>query len=532
MFNNRYDPDNFEASQKLKVLRWSAKSHGEAWAVNISGDSRFVVAAFEDGTIRWYEAKDGKEVLAFFPHADQKRWVAWTPEGYYTASPGGEELIGWHLNQGKDKEARFIPNSQLYDVFYRPDIVQAKFRGEDISGLITLTAKEALKNPPPEVAFTRAPSSSSATKEKVCYKITSTGGGIGEVRLFQNGKLVKSDGFYREAVAKREDKIMLASNDSETTTRAIRALKLIKGESQVQILKSKGNLVEECQEIDVIPGENELGVVAFNAQNTVQSSMGASKFMSNRASEAPHLYILGIGIDQYTDDSVNLKYATKDALDFQGLMKEKSGTLFASENIHLVPLSNAQASKENILKQIDALAAKVKPWDSFILFVASHGVMLGSQYYLVSSSYDGSSDLKHLISSNEIVELSKKIRALNQLYVLDTCHAGGVDNIVSGLYDARMSVLAKKMGLHIYASAGGLQEALDGYQGNGLFTHTLLASMKLANQTDGNHDGKVSVLELGQSAKDKTSAISKQIGHPQIPTMIHFGRDVPLFNAR
>jgi hypothetical protein len=47
--------------------------------------------------------------------------------------------------------------------------------------------------------------------------------------------------------------------------------------------------------------------------------------------------------------------------------------------------------------------------------------------------------------------------------------AGGVDNIVSGLYDARMSVLAKKMGLHIYASAGSVQTALDGYQGNGLY---------------------------------------------------------------
>jgi hypothetical protein len=26
--------------------------------------------------------------------------VAWTPGSYYAASPGGEDLIGWHVNRG------------------------------------------------------------------------------------------------------------------------------------------------------------------------------------------------------------------------------------------------------------------------------------------------------------------------------------------------------------------------------------------------------------------------------------------------
>ena len=43
---------------------------------------------------------------------------------------------------GKEKEPNFITNGQLYDVFYRPDIVQAKFRGDDISKLISISATE------------------------------------------------------------------------------------------------------------------------------------------------------------------------------------------------------------------------------------------------------------------------------------------------------------------------------------------------------------------------------------------------------
>jgi WD40 repeat protein len=507
-------------------LVWKVPAPGNVRSVNLSRSKPYVVAAMGDGTIRWYRISDGQEVLALFAQPELDRWVMWTPEGYYDASPGGESLIGWHLNQGKDKEARFIPNSQLYDVFYRPDIVQAKFKGEDIAGLVTLTAEQALQAPPPEVVLTKVPGTSPSAREQLCYRITSTGGGIGEVRVFQNGKLVKSDGFYRDAVARREDQLKLAAVDSGSVTRSLRALKLKQADLPNLPAGNKGNVVEECQPIEPIAGDNDLGVVAFNAQNTVQSGMAAARFVSTRPPETPHLHILAIGIDQFADQSANLKFAGKDARDFLEIVRQKTGTLFKAGNIHTATLGNAQATKPGILREIDDLATRIKAGDTFILFVASHGVLLGNQYYLVSAGYDGTADLSNLVGSNEIVELSKKIRALNQLYVFDTCHAGGVDNLIGGLYDARMSVLAKKMGLHIYAAAGGLQEALDGYQGNGLFTHALINSLKEAAQTDTDRDGKVSVMELGKAAKDRTTAISTKIGHPQTPTMIHFGKDV------
>jgi len=87
---------------------------------------------------------------------------------------------------------------QFYDVFYRPDIVAAKLRGEAIGGLVTITMKEAIKNPPPVVEFTSKTTDTNQPSVKVCYQVKSAGGGIGEVRLFHNGKLIKSDGYYKE----------------------------------------------------------------------------------------------------------------------------------------------------------------------------------------------------------------------------------------------------------------------------------------------------------------------------------------------
>ena len=78
------------------------------WAVNISGDGRLAVAAFSNGTLRWYRLKDGAQLLALFLHADGTRWVMWTPEGFFHTAPGSETLIGYHLNQGADQAGEFV----------------------------------------------------------------------------------------------------------------------------------------------------------------------------------------------------------------------------------------------------------------------------------------------------------------------------------------------------------------------------------------------------------------------------------------
>ena len=88
---------------------WQTAISDNAWGVNISKDGQVAVAALGDGTIRWYRLKDGKEVLAFFPHRDHERWVIWTPSGFYDAAPGSEQLIGWHKNYGADFSADFFP---------------------------------------------------------------------------------------------------------------------------------------------------------------------------------------------------------------------------------------------------------------------------------------------------------------------------------------------------------------------------------------------------------------------------------------
>ncbi|NGZ29176.1 MAG: hypothetical protein G8345_20105 [Magnetococcales bacterium] len=128
--------------------QWQNGVPGATWQVNISGDGRLAVAAFGDGTIRWYRVSDGKELLAFFPHSDGKRWVAWTPAGYYKASADGESLLGWHVNQGLDKEALFYPVSHFRDIYHRPDVVDRVLTALDVNEALRLADAGKLERGP------------------------------------------------------------------------------------------------------------------------------------------------------------------------------------------------------------------------------------------------------------------------------------------------------------------------------------------------------------------------------------------------
>jgi WD40 repeat protein len=103
--------------------RWTQPTPATVWATNITADGRLVVAAHADGTLRWHRLEDGREVLALFPLADRRNWVAWTPEGIYAATPGAHGILRWHVNRGWDAPAEAIPVAEIPET-YRPEAIR------------------------------------------------------------------------------------------------------------------------------------------------------------------------------------------------------------------------------------------------------------------------------------------------------------------------------------------------------------------------------------------------------------------------
>jgi WD40 repeat protein len=106
--------------------KWRWRSRNVVWAVNASRDGRVVVSADGDGAIRWHRADDGRELLALqvLPNknADPSKWdwVLWTPEGFYEASPGAQDVLKWVVNHGPDNAATTLPVSAIPRL-HRPD---------------------------------------------------------------------------------------------------------------------------------------------------------------------------------------------------------------------------------------------------------------------------------------------------------------------------------------------------------------------------------------------------------------------------
>ena len=92
---------------------WRSPITGSAWGVAYAQDDKVIVAAIGDGTIRWFAPVTALSFLSLFVHTQDNRWVLWTPKGYYAASAGGEDLIGWIVNRGETEAPDFFPASQL-----------------------------------------------------------------------------------------------------------------------------------------------------------------------------------------------------------------------------------------------------------------------------------------------------------------------------------------------------------------------------------------------------------------------------------
>jgi len=497
---------------------------GVLFSPKYSHDGNMLFSTGRDGTARLWNVATGEEIaqmISFYSYG----WIVLTPEGFYNASPQAAQYLNVRLGN------TMYDLNQFYDAFYRPDLVEKKLKGEDIAKYTGgLTIEEALKNPPPKVTVLSPKEGEGFTDRKatVKVKIEDSGGGIGDIRVYHNGKLVESLGVYRLARTEGGGQtVKLAKADSGsvyrttkgTTLRRVQELTPKKESATVEFTPATGT-VEKTYTMSLTKGENTISVSAFNGTNTVTSAMESITVQASVPEHKPEMYLLAIGDNTFADSAYNLTMAVKDATDFTETIKNTTASLYAKVNTQLL----TNANKEGILQTISTLSSRMQPEDVFVLYVATHGRAEDDLYYLYTSEFDGDlGNPRTCISSIELMELSKRIPALKQVFVLDTCMAGGMESIVSGLYDARISVLAKSLGMHIFAGTKTYQEALDNYEGNGLFTHFVLAGLK--GGADENKNKEVSVFEMDPYLTKLVKEASKGSQEPFIRT---FGEDLPV----
>lgn len=501
----------------------------------MAGDKR-LAAGSVDGAIRLLSGADGGEIARMI-RFDNNEWITITPEGYFVASQEGDRWVNVRM------DGKVYGIDQFYDVFYRPDIVERALAGQPIAPLITVTLQDALKQPPPQVAL-RLPEGPLAAGQKVKldFRADTQGGGVGEVRVLHNGKLVEvfNRAVIRSGLAARQPAGVLPGPEitaqkqsparaEQAVTRALRLAVQAQQDpaSAPKVLQQLDGQVE----VELAAGENVFSVVGFNGAGNLNARPVTRTVQASGTAAAPRIFVLAVGIDVFKNANAapTLANGVKDSTDVANAFRERLGATYRDSPVVMRMVQNQQATRAGLEAALAELQREVRSNDILVWYVASHGTLdNNASYGIVLQDWDGKEREESLFSTSDILEATRRIKAFNQLVILDTCHAGGASSLVRGLYDARLAVLARNMGLHIFASASATEEALDGYEGNGLFTHTLLKGLR-TGVADKNADRIVTVKELGEYARRETMALSQKIRLNQEPLLMNFGKDVNVY---
>jgi WD40 repeat protein len=457
---------------------WNKPVPGTAWAVTISGDGRFVVAAYGDGTIRWHKISDGAEVLAFFPHSDRKQWIAWTPEGYFNASPGAEELVGYHLNRGTDREGEFVSARQLRETFFQPGL---------IAGRLNKDGDERMAE---------------AIKKRGDIRKLLDAGETPELELVSPAK-AETDGTYSLEVRLKNagrgaGRLVLRVDGQDLSSRWQAPALTPGGVVKIPVEPSAGLHKVSAEWVDSRGVGSKPVEASVNVRERV-AAMGST------------LHVLAVGITDYFDSALKLKYAATDALEIVKEFEARGSSLFGGR-VKMKTLVDKQANAALIESTLLNMAKLAGPEDTFVLFMAGHGTVLDEEYYFMPHElvYENDEALrKQGISQAKIREWMTHLPA-RSLLLLDTCRAGGmVAQASRGAEDKNaVSKLIRLSQRSVIVATSASNIALEGYKGHGVFTWAVLDALKNA---DYDKNGKVDVTDIATHVKKLVPEITEEV---------------------
>ncbi len=527
---------------------------GEIKAVAVSADGRWALSGSNDQTIKLWNLAEvpssgSAEIvptITLFPTTDGE-WIAWTPDGFFAASAKGSHSIGYSINQGLGKKAKYVSVDQLYDRFYRPDLLYAKLHGDSKK---LWQQKEASTNVKtvlagglaPRVAFIEPTADTSVDQQTLDARasVMDQGGGIGKVVWKINDVTVATDTYA--------DSLM-----SRTAT----------GQGQ-----PKYAAVNLKQQLKLMPGDNTIKLTAYNRQNEIASppavmtltvkppagpqlavqrpptttlapktppvSTSTPPTPAPTVSTHPILHLLVVGINRYRDKALRLKYAVQDGRALIKTIRQTGAPLF--QQVKVTPLFDDQATLKGLESAFRDAKKTVRTQDVFMLYLAGHGVTLDGRYYFLPQDfryYNEDAVRTNAINQEHLQRWLAGVPARKSLVLIDTCESGSFSQslvAVRGMAEkTAIAKLTRATGRATIVASTDEQPAAEGYQGHGVFTYVLLQALRHADGEFGNRDGYTGLFELAAYVNDQVPSITMDaFNFEQIPQVHMVGTDFPI----
>jgi len=477
----------WDAASGASVRRFGSQPVGTVSGAAFSPDGRFIIVGGQDDTPRLVDTANGAE-LARLVSFGEPGWAVVDPEGRYDVSnPNTIAALHWVIG----REA--IVLNQIKDKHYVPGLLTKLVRRERLASVPALDTLELF----PAVDF--EPPRRGDTKIEI--RLANRGGGIGKLRVLVFGKEVDEAAFGPRPDANAE----------------------------------RATVTVDLSGASVIPGgPNPITVVAWNAKGYL-SNNGVERLWippGEAKRRDPKLYALVIGTSDYASESLRLRFAAKDAEAIGRALELAGGELLGKDRVFVTLLTTSGQpgrglpSKRNIQAAFEE-ARRAEPWDIFVLYLAGHGVTFAGQsdlyaYLTADATTTALSDFQlrtAAVTSEELTEWIKRIPALKQVMVLDTCAAGAA---AAQLMTARkgaadqiraLETLKDRTGFHVLMGSAADAVSYEASQfGQGLLTWSLLEAMKGAG-------GEVWVGDLFTHAVNRVPRLARGLGGIQTPVV-------------
>ncbi len=394
----------------------------------------------------------------------------WTPEGPYDASPGGEDLIGWHINRGLDHAADFFGVGRFRDRYYRPKVVEALLRGENTEETLR-EAKAPAKPPapqllPPVIRILSPAEGEAVTKSpvEIRYSVRSPSGDpVTAVDVKIDGRSV-----VEQPGPSGDDRGAGPDGERQGT-----ASVPLGANSTITLVARGGDRVSEAASVKIL-----------------------WKGTAKKDILKPKLYVLAIGVSQYKDSNLSLKFAAKDAGDVAAALKNQEGRLYGVVEVKL--LRDDEATLHAITQGLDWITEQATSRDVALVFIAGHGMTEEDKYYFLPTDVDLNRLRRTAEPQNDIYDSLRRI-AGKALFFFDTCHSGavmpgqrGIAPDINGLVNELASA---ENGTVVFAASTGRESAFEREEwGHGAFSMALLEA--LGGQGTGFDDGVITVARL------------------------------------
>jgi len=376
-------------------------------SLTFSPDGRHILSNSFDGTVRLWDVSTGKEIAHFIDFNDNE-WVVITPDGYYNASPNGDK----NLNVRVGNNVYGI--DQYRNLFYKPQIVEARLQGRPDPVRITTTIQDAASFVPPDVVIMRPEKGATLLSNQVELAVTviDQRQPIKTIKVQVNGRPVAGETMHGSISGINRGELEL-----ETT--------------QIRLTGNQ-NRVEFRLPVTLDPGANRIEVIATNPYSESNKESVDVNYRQSATEQniLPNLWILSIGINRYDSQFLdNLDYAVNDAREIINVFKSQEGKLYRKVNYKLIADGEKDTPiRDNIVDNF-AFLKQASQRDVVLLFIAGHGQNdeNGFFYFMPSDAafYDDGSIRPSKAISYRDIQSVLDVKG-QKLVFIDSCHSEGV----------------------------------------------------------------------------------------------------------